>query len=94
MSLFLIDVSLPIFVFAHNPSSSNFFLFLIAIFLSVMMYYGMLETKSDSMTTSVLGWQILVFLSRGIYFLFVVVHHYFVALFFKRRKWIFVNGLE
>ena len=25
----------------------------VAIFLSVMMYYGMLETKSDSMTTSV-----------------------------------------
>ena len=29
-----------------------------AIFFSIMIFYGMLETKSDSMTTPVLGWQI------------------------------------
>ena len=48
---------------------SDVLLCVVAIFLSVMMYYGMLETKSDSMTTSVLGWQ---FLSRGIYFLLLL----------------------
>ena len=44
---------------------SDVLLCVVAIFLSVMMYYGMLETKSDSMTTSVLGWQIWYFYLGG-----------------------------
>lgn len=45
---------------------SNILMAAIAVFLGVMLYFGMNEARSDGTVTAVLGWDVWVFMAPGI----------------------------